>query len=88
MLATITALLTVFGGAYGSVWFLDGRYAPLSAVEDLAWSTLKDDIRDLRERIRQAQNPELKRNLEEDLEELLDRFCRSYADDRECRERK
>ena len=72
-------------GGVKAVDFLDSRYAPLAAVEDLAYSQLKKDLRDLRDRIAEAQNPEVKKGLEEDLESLLDRLCRSYPEDRECK---
>ena len=74
-----------FGGAFTAVQWLDGRYAPLSAVEDLAWSSMRSDIRALQQRIQEAQNPVLKAELERDLEELLARFCKSYPDDRLCK---
>ena len=84
-LAALVSLISIFGSAYGSIWFLDGRYAPLAAVEDLAYSAIKKDIRELRDRIEVAQGQE-KRNLEADLAELIDRLCRSYAGDRECQQ--
>lgn len=83
-LALVAALFAVMGGAYGSVWFLDGRYAPLAALDNLQWSQLKEDLRQLRDRIETAENPRLKRDLELDLEDLLDRFCKEYPNDREC----
>lgn len=86
-LAAVATLFLVMGGAYGSVWFLDGRYAPLAAVEDLAFSQIKRDIRELKDRVEAAENPKLKRDLTLDLQDLLDRFCKSYPSDRDCAQR-
>lgn len=78
-LATVGALLAVMATAYGSIFALDARYAPLQLVEDLVWSGLKREIRELRRDV------EAGRATQEELDELLDRFCRSYPEDRECR---
>jgi hypothetical protein len=83
-IATVAVLIAVFGSAYGSVQWLDSRYAPLQAVQDLAWSNLKRELRDIREKIVEAQSDALRRRLELDLQDTLDRLCRSYPEDREC----
>ena len=86
-IAIVIGLGTIGAGSWAggvtAVGWLDGRYAPLAAVEDLAYSQLKKDLRELRDRIEVAQGQE-KRNLEADLAELIDRLCRSYKSDREC----
>ena len=71
-------------GGIKAVDFLDNRYAPMAAVEDLAWSALKREIRELRLQISEAQNPSLKARLEADLQDTIDRLCKSYPQDREC----
>jgi hypothetical protein len=83
VLTAAGGLIALTGGSFGVVQFADSRYAPLAAVEDLAYSQLKKDIRELRDRIEAAQGQE-KRNLEADLAELIDRLCRNYPEDREC----
>lgn len=85
VLVTLGSLFGVLTVAYGSINALDARYAPIGVVEDLAYSTLKKDLRDLRERISKAENADLKRDLEADLEALVDRLCRSFPNDRECK---
>ena len=84
-LAVVAALVAVFGSAYGSIAWLDGRYAPLGVLDNLQWSQMKEDIRRLQDRIEVAQNPKLKHQLELDLQELMDRFCKAYPNDRACK---
>ncbi len=72
------------GSGIGAVTWLDDRYAPLAVVEDLAWSSLKGDIRDIRGQIAAAENEQLKALLELDLQDTIDRLCKNYPDDREC----
>lgn len=88
LIPTVVAVASVGGGGWvggvKAIEFLDSRYAPLQAVEDLAYSQLKKDMRELRDRI-EAASGQLKEDLEADLESLIDRLCRSYPEDRECR---
>lgn len=78
VIASVTALVAVMATAYGSIFALDARYAPVDLVEDLVWSGMKREIRELRREVEAGQaDPE-------ELQELIDRFCRSYPDDREC----
>jgi hypothetical protein len=77
-IVSVGALLAVMATAYGSIFALDARYAPVQLVEDLVWSGMKREIRELRRDVSEG------RAAPEDLQELLDRFCRSYPNDREC----
>ena len=92
VLALMVALVAFGGGSWAggvkAMAFLDSRYAPVEAVADVQWTTLKKEIRELRKAIAEANeagNDELKASLEDDLEETIDRFCRSFPDDRECK---
>ena len=73
--ATAAAIGAVWGGFLG----IDARYAPRGLVEDLVWSGMKREIRELRRDVLEG------RASKTELEELIDRFCREYPDDRECR---
>lgn len=78
---SVTGLLATVGGVYESVAWFDGRYAPRAQVEDMFWENLKRGIRDIRRDIRlDPDNP----NLQEDLEDYLDKLCHNFPDDREC----
>lgn len=72
--ATVVAISAVGGGFLG----IDARYAPRGLVEDLVWSGMKREIRELRRDVLEG------RASKDELEELIDRFCREYPDDREC----
>jgi cytochrome c-type biogenesis protein CcmH/NrfG len=84
----LTVVLGVAGVSTGSwvggvqaVQWLDERYAPAQALEDLHWEALKKAIRELRDRV--AANPD-DQNAKRDLEDTLARFCKAYPEDREC----
>lgn len=65
-------------GGIQSVDWLDSRYARSQLVEDLVWSGMKREIRELRREVEAGEaDPE-------ELDDLLDRFCRQYPEDREC----
>lgn len=80
-------VLTCIGLIGGGLAFQDTRHVMASEYQDFQWSVLKQQIRDLREDIENEGDPERVEEWELDLEELLDLFCRKYADDRECRKR-
>ena len=89
--AILAALVTVggggitWGGSFGAIQWLDDRYAPMAAVEDVQWTALKKEIRELRQDIEAAKdNAELKARLEQDLQDTIDRLCKAFPDDREC----
>ena len=65
--------------------YLDERYAPMQVVDDLAWTTMKGEIRRLRQLIEDAESATVREQLEEDLQDTIDRFCKNYPEDRECR---
>jgi hypothetical protein len=76
------------GSAFGTVKWLDDRYAPLAAVEDVQWTALKGEIRTIREKIAEAEaneNEQLKAQLELDLQDTIDRLCKAFPDDRICK---
>lgn len=78
---------TWVGGVKAVDW-LDNRYAPVQAVEDVQWTTLKNSIREIRADIAAAEeagNEALANQLRGDLEDTIDRLCRTFPDDRECK---
>lgn len=83
-LATVAALVALFGATFGAVQVADQRYAPLSEFEDLHWANLRAQIQELRDRIANSSG-DARRELELDLEDLLALFCRRYPDDRYCK---
>lgn len=85
ILFTLAGLCGLIGGTLTAVEVADQRYAPMSEFQDIHWSTLRAQVRELQDRIRAAQSPELKRDLEADLSDLIDLFCRRYPNDRLCK---
>ena len=75
-------LVGLLSSSFATVWFLDARYAPMAAFEDVQWSALKSEIRQLRDKL--EQNPDDKDTVEE-LQDVIDRLCRAFPDDRECK---
>lgn len=84
VVASVATLMGVMATAYGSVWFLDSRYASAEGFKDLNWSLLKENIRDIRRELRDEPDND---GLREDLERHLDLLCRDNPTDRECAER-
>ena len=84
ILVTLTALVGLFGFSFGAVQALDTRYAPMSEFEDLHWSALRREIREIREQLRTESRRDIYEELERDLEDLLAVFCKRYPDDRYC----
>lgn len=79
ILGAVGATVAAVGTVYGGVMALDARYAQKELVEDLAWSGLKREIRELRREVEAGEASQ------EELDELIDRLCRAYPEDRECR---
>jgi len=79
IITAAVSLVALTGAAFGVVQFGDNRYAAADLVEDLVWSGMKREIRELRREVEQGEASQ------DELEELIDKFCRSYPDDRECK---
>lgn len=95
LIKTGTALMAAVGVLWGSVTVLDSRYemkevhAPQhemiqTSFDGMAVSSIKKEIRDLREAIRDASDPEYRAYLEAELVDAIDRLCNIKPDDREC----
>lgn len=84
IVGSLVALVALFGFSFGAVNVADTRYAPMSEFQDLHWSTLRQQIQELRQRISRATGQE-RTDLERDLEDLLALFCRRYPGDRYCK---
>lgn len=61
-----------------------GDFVPISEYKDFQWVFFKRELRDLADAIEDEEDPGLRRRLQADYDAVLDRFCRSYPDDREC----
>jgi hypothetical protein len=78
ILIQAAAVVAAIGTIGGGVLVAESRYAPRNLVEDLVWSGMKREIRELRRDVEEGRAEQY------ELEELIDRFCRQYPDDREC----
>lgn len=95
VLAACAALVTLTGGIWGGTQILDQRLvtrvefeAQAATIDELAYTIMKAEIRELREALREARargDDEWASGLEADLEDALDRLCLRYPQDRECR---
>ena len=92
---TIAALFGVVATVWGSVTTLDYRYeqrivhAPLhmqiqEGMNSYAQTALKDTIRDIRNDMRNTNDPAWLQQLRDDLEDAIDRLCTQFPEDREC----
>lgn len=87
-IAAVIGAPVSLGSAFGTVKWLDDRYAPLAAVEDVQWTALKKEMRELQDEIANAEkegNTALADRLRQDLEDTTDRFCKAFPDDRICK---
>lgn len=96
MAATAVALITGIGSATAGVVYtlenkgkeivayVEERYVPVSEYKDFQWVFYKRELRELEAKIENEENPVLRARLQDDYQAVLDRFCRSYPDDREC----
>lgn len=83
-IATLAALVALVSASWGGVMALDARYVGKQQFEDFHWAMMKGQIRDLIKEIEKARGTEEWGFLMEDLQNLLDRFCRDYPNDRAC----
>jgi hypothetical protein len=86
----VLAIIGSVGGGYA--WIdhklneLDTKHVQVAEYQDFQWSVLKQQLRDLRQQIREWEmTGTVPHELQRDYEELLDLFCRRYKEDRECR---
>jgi hypothetical protein len=81
ILAAAGSLAVLTGSAFGVVQVADSRYAPMQAFADVQWTALKEAIREVRKDLEESPND---RDLQYQLDDLIDRLCRSFPSDREC----
>ena len=72
----------LIGSTVGTVQWADNRYVAQEKFSDLLWSQLKEQIRELRKAL--AADPG-NQDLQDDLEATLDRLCKQYPEDRDCK---
>ena len=83
VIAAGVAAGSLIGGTVGTVQWADNRYVAQEKFSDLLWSQLKEQIRELRKAL--AADPG-NQDLQDDLEATLDRLCKQYPEDRDCKE--
>ena len=83
VIAGVVASGSLIGATAGTIQLADSRYAPMAAFEDVQWTALKNSIREVRKQL--EQNPDDQR-LKDELSDLLDRLCKAFQEDRECKE--
>lgn len=67
-----------------AVAYMFTTFVTTSDFDDLNFTILKREIRDIKREIREEHDPEIREYLKEDLDELIDKLCRLEPDDREC----
>lgn len=75
-------------GGVKAVDWMDHRYASQEAVSDVQWSALKGEIRQIDKDIAEAvENGREARaqDLRLDRQDVVDRLCKAFPDDRECK---
>ena len=83
VLSAAAGLVTLTGGSFAVVQLADSRYAPMAALENVEWSLLKRELRELEQD--RKENPD-DPDIQEDIDALLDRLCRAFPKDRDCKE--
>ena len=81
-LAILALLGSATAGTVGAVQWADNRYVAQEKFADLLWSQLKEQIRNLRKDL--AADPD-NQNIKDELEATLDRLCKQYPEDRDCK---
>ena len=81
-IAIMAALTATASGTVGAISWADGRYVAQEKFADLLWSQLKEQLRELRKDL--AADPE-NQNIKDEIEATLDRLCKQYPEDRDCK---
>jgi hypothetical protein len=89
-LATLALITTTGSVIYAAHGYVEDRVGAVETqmtqfvarreYDDFQWAYLKSELRKLRDRYQQTQDP---RDLR-DYQELLDHFCRRFPEDRDC----
>jgi hypothetical protein len=82
-IGVIVSAGSLIGATAGTIQLADQRYAPMAAFEDVQWTSLKNSIREVRKQL--ALTPDDQR-LKDELADLIDRLCKAFPEDRECKE--
>lgn len=72
----------LIGSTIGAVSWADARYVAQGEFSDLLWSQLKGQLRELRKAL--ESDPD-NRGIKDEIEATLDRLCKQYPEDRDCR---
>jgi hypothetical protein len=96
IIATIVGIFGLIATVWGSVTVLDARYEQKivhesehaviqSSFDNFSYTILKREIREIREEILHADDPQHTAELRLALQDAIDRLCRQFPHDRECR---
>ena len=92
----VAILFGLFASVWGGVTIMDARYEQQAvhgveheviqaSFDNFSYTILKEAIREIREEINQAIDPGRIAQLRLDLQDAIDRLCRQFPEDRECR---
>lgn len=95
LLKSVTATAAAVGVVWGGVTVLDARYemkevhepeheAIQTSFDGMTVSSIKREIREIREQLRNATDPDYRAYLQAELADAIDRLCRISPADREC----
>lgn len=82
VIAAVVASGGLIGSTVGAVQWADNRYVAQEQFSDLLWSQLKERLRSLR---KDLESDPGNQGIKDEIEATLDRLCKNYPDDRECR---
>jgi len=95
IIKTMSGLLAVVALVWAGLAGMDGRYELKEVHEPVhiqitqgmnsyAYTALKKEIREIRDQIRTTSDNDWRRQLQNDLQDALDRLCMQFPSDREC----
>lgn len=81
----LASVWTMLSGVVLVVAYMFNTFATAADVEEIKYTLLKMEIRNIRKDIKGETNTELRDYLKADLEDIIDSLCRIAPTDRECR---
>ncbi len=68
-----------------AVVYMFSTFASAADVEEIKYTLLKQEIRELRKELRSETDARIRNYLSEDLQKVIDALCRISPKDRECK---
>lgn len=97
IIATVAGAFALIGTVWGSVTIADARYELKevhepehvliqASFDQMSYTAMKGEIREIRELLFRLNGSDQarKQQLEWDLQDAIDRLCKSFPEDREC----